>query len=167
MSREYPGKPPPGERALGLIETRGLIGAIEAADAMVKAAKVTLIDTERTGGALFTIKIVGEVGAVRSAVDAGAIAAAKVGKLISTHIIPRPNDEVENLLLYDKAAARKPSEKSFRYRISVHDLQKLSVRELRSLARKTEGFPLSGREISNTGKSRLISELQKLLPPLK
>src|SRR5512139_78665 len=94
------GKPPLVERALGMIETRGLIGAVEAADAMVKAAKVTLLDKELTTGGLVTIKVIGEVGAVRSAVDAGSRAAERVGELISTHIIPRPHDEVEDLLLY-------------------------------------------------------------------
>jgi ethanolamine utilization protein EutM len=78
-------------KALGLVETRGLVAAIEAADAMVKAANVTLIGKERTDPALITIKIVGETAAVRSAVDAGAAAAKRVGVLVSTHIIPQPD----------------------------------------------------------------------------
>ncbi|MFQ5676582.1 MAG: BMC domain-containing protein, partial [bacterium] len=78
------------DRALGLIETRGLIGAIEAADAMVKAAQVQLAGIERTDAALMTVKVVGETGAVQSSVDAGASAASQVGELISAHLIPRP-----------------------------------------------------------------------------
>jgi len=86
--------------ALGLIETKGLIGAIEAADAMVKAANVKLVSKEKITAALVTIKIVGEVAAVKSAVDAGAAAAQRVGQLVSAHVIPRPDDEIESLI-YD------------------------------------------------------------------
>ena len=80
--------------ALGLIETKGLVGAIEAADAMVKAANVKIIGKEKSSGALITIKIVGDVAAVKSAVDAGSVAAQRVGELISTHVIPRPHDDL-------------------------------------------------------------------------
>ncbi|HSP87977.1 MAG TPA: BMC domain-containing protein [Ignavibacteriaceae bacterium] len=85
-------------KALGLVETRGLVAAIEAADAMVKAANVTLIGKERTDPALITIKIVGETAAVRSAVDAGAAAAKRVGVLVSTHIIPQPDLQMISLI---------------------------------------------------------------------
>ena len=84
--------------ALGLIETRGLVGAIEAADAAVKAADVQLIGKERAEAGLITIKLRGEVAAVRAAVDAGAAAAQRVGELVSVHVIPRPDDEVEILI---------------------------------------------------------------------
>ena len=84
--------------ALGLIETRGLVGAIEAADAMVKAANVTLISKEEIGGGLVTVMVRGDVGAVQAAVEAGAEAAKVVGELISVHVIPRPHAEVENML---------------------------------------------------------------------
>jgi ethanolamine utilization protein EutM len=84
--------------ALGLIETRGLIGSIEAADAMVKAANVTLINYRKVGAALVTVMIKGDVGAVKAATDAGAAAAEKVGELISVHVIPRPHFEVETIL---------------------------------------------------------------------
>ena len=84
--------------ALGLIETRGLVGAIEAADAMVKAARVTLIGKEKVGGGFVTVMVRGEVGAVKAATDAGAAAAGRVGELISVHVIPRPHEEVEQLL---------------------------------------------------------------------
>ncbi len=84
--------------ALGMIETRGLVGAIEAADAMVKAAKVTLIGKEKIGGGYVTVMVRGDVGAVKAATDAGAAAAEKVGELISVHVIPRPHADVELIL---------------------------------------------------------------------
>lgn len=84
--------------ALGLIETKGLIGAIEAADAMVKAANVKLVSKEKITAALVTVKIIGEVAAVKSAVDAGAAAAQRVSQLISAHVIPRPDDQLEDII---------------------------------------------------------------------
>ena len=84
--------------ALGLIETKGLVGAIEAADAMVKAAKVTLVGKEKIGGGYVTVMVRGEVGAVKAATDAGAAAAKRVGELVSVHVIPRPHAEVETIL---------------------------------------------------------------------
>lgn len=84
--------------ALGMIETKGLIGSIEAADAMVKAANVELIGKERVGGGLVTVMVRGDVGAVKAATDAGAAAAQRVGELISVHVIPRPHMEVEEIL---------------------------------------------------------------------
>jgi len=84
--------------ALGLIETRGFIGSIEAADAMVKAANVVLVGTEQVGGGLVTVMVRGDVGAVKAATDAGAESAAKVGEVISVHVIPRPHAEVEAIL---------------------------------------------------------------------
>ena len=85
-------------KALGLIETRGLVGSIEAADAMVKAASVTLIGKEKIGGGYVTVMVRGDVGAVKAAVEAGSVAAKKVGELVSVHVIPRPHDEVEGIL---------------------------------------------------------------------
>jgi len=84
--------------ALGLLETKGLVGAIEAADAMVKAANVKIIGKENSSGALVTIKIVGDVAAVKSAIDAGSVAAQRVGQLVSAHVIPRPHDELSVLI---------------------------------------------------------------------
>jgi ethanolamine utilization protein EutM len=84
--------------ALGMIETKGLVGAIEAADAMVKAAKVTLIGREKVGGGYVTVMVRGEVGAVKAATDAGAASARRVGELVSVHVIPRPHAEVEQIL---------------------------------------------------------------------
>ena len=84
--------------ALGMIETKGLVGSIEAADAMVKAAKVYLIGREFVGGGLVTVMVRGDVGAVKAATDAGAAAAQRVGELLSVHVIPRPHVEVEGIL---------------------------------------------------------------------
>ena len=84
--------------ALGMIETKGLVGAIEAADAMVKSANVQLIGKEQVGGGLVTVMVRGDVGAVKAATDAGAAAAEKVGELISVHVIARPQVEVDNIL---------------------------------------------------------------------
>lgn len=84
--------------ALGMVETRGLVGAIEAADAMVKSANVTLVGKEQVGGGLVTVMVRGDVGAVKSATDAGASAAEKVGELVSVHVIPRPHTEVDAIL---------------------------------------------------------------------
>ncbi|OGT93380.1 MAG: ethanolamine utilization protein EutM [Gemmatimonadetes bacterium GWC2_71_9] len=84
--------------ALGLIETKGLVGSIEAADAMVKAANVKLIGKEKVGGGYVTVMVRGDVGAVKAATDAGAAAAERVGELVSVHVIPRPHAELEQLL---------------------------------------------------------------------
>jgi ethanolamine utilization protein EutM len=84
--------------ALGLIETRGFIGAVEAADAMVKTAPVSLLSREYIGAGYVTVLVRGDVGAVKAAVDAGAAAARRVGELISVHVIPRPHPDVERLL---------------------------------------------------------------------
>ena len=83
--------------ALGMIETKGLVAAIEAADAMVKAANVTLVGKEHVGGGLVTVLVRGDVGAVKAATDAGAAAAERVGELISIHVIPRPHNEIEGI----------------------------------------------------------------------
>ena len=86
------------KEALGLIETRGFVGAIEAADAMVKAANVRLVGKEKTGSGLVTVMVRGDVGAVKAATEAGAEAARRVGELVSVHVIPRPHSDVEVLL---------------------------------------------------------------------
>lgn len=91
--------------ALGMIETRGLVGAIEAADAMVKAARVKLMGKEVIGGGYVTVMVRGEVGAVKAATDAGSVAARRVGELVSVHVIPRPHADVEGLLPVTTEAA--------------------------------------------------------------
>ncbi|MBI2821509.1 MAG: BMC domain-containing protein [Acidobacteria bacterium] len=86
------------QEALGLIETKGFVGAVEAADAMVKAANVNLIGKEYIGAGFVTVMVRGDVGAVKAATDAGAAAARRVGELVSVHVIPRPHSEVEKIL---------------------------------------------------------------------
>lgn len=86
------------QQALGMIETRGMIASIEAADTMLKAANVELVGTEKIGSGLVSVMVRGDVGAVKSAVESGAQAAARVGELIATHVIPRPHNDVEKIL---------------------------------------------------------------------
>jgi len=86
-------------QALGMVETKGLVAAIEAADAMVKAANVKLIGKEKIGSGLVTVMVRGDVGAVKASVEAGAAAAKRVGELFSVHVIPRPHEDVEGILL--------------------------------------------------------------------
>ncbi len=86
------------QEALGMIETRGITAAIEAADTMVKSAEVTLIGTEKIGSGLVSVMVRGDVGAVKAAVEAGSAAAAKLGEVIASHVIPRPHADVEKIL---------------------------------------------------------------------
>ena len=91
------------QEALGMVETRGLTAAIEAADAMTKAAEVVLVGTEKIGSGLVTVMVRGDVGAVKSSVEAGSAAAGKLGELVATHVIPRPHGDVEKILPKFKA----------------------------------------------------------------
>ena len=86
------------QEALGMIETRGLVAAVEAADAMVKAAEVTLVGTEKIGSGLVSVMVRGDVGAVNAAVDAGKASAARLGEVVATHVIPRLHNDVEKIL---------------------------------------------------------------------
>ena len=86
------------QNAIGMIETKGLVGSIEAADAMVKAANVKLMGKEQIGGGYVTVIIEGDVGAIKAATDAGAAAAKRVGELVSVHVIPRPHEELDKIL---------------------------------------------------------------------
>ena len=86
------------QEALGMVETRGLVAAIEAADTMLKAANVTLVGTEKIGSGLVSVMVRGDVGAVKSAVESGAESAGRLGELVATHVIPRPHDDVEKIL---------------------------------------------------------------------
>ena len=88
----------PGQSAIGMIETRGIAASIEAADAMVMAANVTIVSHTKAGGGLIATIVRGEVGAVKAATDAGAVAANKIGEVIAVHVIPRPHDEVNDVL---------------------------------------------------------------------
>ena len=146
-----------------MIETRGLIAAIEAADAMVKAANVRLLGKEVTKGALVTISVSGETGAVKAAVSAGAAAAEKVGEVVSTHVIPRPHSELDKIL-GDDTAAGSPSGAAglSAASLSSEELAAVPVRELRDLARQTPGFGLQGRDISAANKGQLLEHFRRL-----
>lgn len=146
------------ERALGLVETKGLVGAIEAADAMVKAANVKLIGTETTIAALVTVKVIGEVAAVKSAVDAGAMAAERVGQLISVHVIPRPHESTE-MIVYEEHYEN-PDEAVTNIK-SYDDIKNLPVRQLRRIARDMPDFPIQGREISKANKDLLLEKFRE------
>jgi len=86
------------QEALGMVETRGLVASIEAADAMLKAANVVLVGTEKIGSGLVSVMVRGDVGAVKAAVESGSAAASKLGELVATHVIPRPHADVEKIL---------------------------------------------------------------------
>ena len=146
------------EKALGLVETKGLVGAIEAADAMVKTAAVQLIGIENTIAALLTVKVVGETGAVKAAVDAGASAAEKVGELISCHVIPRPHDDTESIV-YNQSDEIGPGVSDAN--LTIEKVKAMPVRQLRSLARDVAGFPIQGREISRANKEILVEKFQE------
>lgn len=139
--------------ALGLVETRGLVGALEAADAGAKAANVRLLGLERADAALVTVKFLGEVAAVRAAVDAGSAAAQRVGQLVSTHVIPRPHDDLGLAVEDDEA----PSVTVSRDRVDYSNLEQMKVVELRSLARRMAGFPLKGRDVARAGRDELLA----------
>ena len=100
------------QQSLGMIETYGLVGAIEAADAMVKAAKVKFLGRQKVKGGLVAVMVSGDVGAVKAAVDAGSAACERVGKLVSAHVIPRPHGDIDAMIPLDtgpkKAAPKKP-----------------------------------------------------------
>jgi len=136
-----------------MIETKGLVGAIEAADAMVKAANVGLIGKEHVGGGLVTVMVRGDVGAVKAATDAGAAAAAKVGELVSVHVIARPHGELEPVLP-QKECGKAPFEKPAPA-APTDDIDSMSVVQLRKYARSLPGFPIEGREISKANKADL------------
>jgi ethanolamine utilization protein EutM len=148
--------------ALGLIETKGLVGAVEAADAMVKAANVSLIGKEHVGGGLVTVMVRGDVGAVKAATDAGAAAAAKVGELISVHVIARPHGDLEPIL-----PEKEPTKAEIKTEVKAPaaapkiDVASMSVVELRKYARSLPGFPIEGREISMANKATLTQMINK------
>jgi ethanolamine utilization protein EutM len=142
------------EQALGLIETRGLVGALEAADAGVKAAPVQLLGKEQTDPALITILFAGDVASVKAAVDAGAAAAERVGQLVSVHVIPRPYPGLE--LMSDaeegNGGGAPPGT----------PLAEMKVVDLRHMARQLENFPLKGRELSIANRDELLAHFRAL-----
>lgn len=153
---------PWSERALGLIETRGLVGAIEAADAGLKAADVRLLGTERADAGLVMITFGGEVAAVRAAVDAGKVAATRVGQLVSAHVIPRPHRELD-VIEGDDEAGNLGGGASGPGPLDMARLERARVVELRAIARRTEDFPIKGREIARAGRDELLEAFRSFL----
>ena len=146
--------------ALGMIETRGLVGAVEAADAMGKAAWVVLIGRQTVGGGITTVFVRGTVGAVRAATEVGAAATRRVGELRSVHVIPRPDDQLESLLPGAASVTVPSDDPSAGSRpVRPEDLESLSVSELRRVARGLPGLSLSGREISRANRETLLAEI--------
>ncbi len=146
--------------ALGLIETRGLVGAIEAADAGLKAADVRLLGTEKADAGLVTVKFVGEVAAVKAAVDAGSSAAERVGHLISSHVIPRPHPEMTVAVNdNDEPTATVPMQGG---RIDVATLENARVVDLRAMARRLDNFPIKGRDVARAGRDELLAAFRSL-----
>ncbi len=186
------------ELAVGLIETRGLVAAIEACDAALKSADVKLVSIDRADAGLMTVKIVGEVAAVQSAVDAGRLAAARVGTLVAAHVIPRPDVGLHDELIYVEVRPRnkKPPESPSRAQSSPtapslvsssstaqlsksdmpsqtlhgtstaqplpHNLDAMTVHELRRYARTLSNFPIQGRDISRASKETLLFHFRQL-----
>lgn len=172
--------------ALGLIETSGLIAAIEATDAAAKAAAVVVVSAELTDATFMTIRIEGELGAVQAAVEAGARAAEKVGEIVAVHIIPnpdngldpimpsrrfvsmyRPDDDRPSLILgggasvaRSKISGRAPNQKGQRKKIRY---EKMTVAELRRVARSLDRLELKGRQISIANKKQLIDAIKRVL----
>ncbi|MBX2991758.1 MAG: BMC domain-containing protein [Bacteroidetes bacterium] len=167
------------EYALGMVETRGLVGSIEAADVMVKTANVRILDSEYIRNGFVTVKCIGEVAAVKAAVDAAAAAAQRVGHLIATHVIPRPAEEIESILRGSSpkatAPATNPAPEPKRSVVETIDmfvassdddeykeqLDAMTVHQLRTLAREVGGLGIAGRQISKANKKLLIVELMK------
>ena len=141
------------DQALGLIETRGLVGAIEAADAGIKAAPVQLLGKEQTDPALITILFAGDVASVKAAVDAGAAAAERVGQLVSVHVIPRPYPGLEVMSDSEENGGGAPP---------GTPLAEMKVVDLRHMARQLENFPLKGRELSIANREELLAHFKAL-----
>lgn len=150
----------PHKIALGLIETRGQVGAIEAADAMLKASKVLLLGREYIGGGYTTVVCRGDVGAVKAALDAGSAAAKRVGELVRVHIIPRPDEQVDALLPQLGWTWVPPWGKGAAEPV---DPEAMTVVQLRKLARDLPGMALSGREISKADRGTLLESVKKAM----
>lgn len=155
------------EKALGMVETRGLVAAVEAADAMLKAADVRLVALEMTVAALMTAHVEGEVAAVQAAVEAGRRAAERVGEVVSVHVIPRPDPAVRAMQQAGGPAAVPDAPDSERPGDEAKpplpsDLERMTVRELRALARQIPTFPIQGREIARANKATLLHHFRNL-----
>lgn len=146
--------------ALGLIETRGLVGAIEAADAGLKAAHVRLLGSERADAGLVTVKFAGDTAAVKAAVDAGAAAAERVGQLVSVHVIPRPHDELGTVVADDDEGDGAPLPAGGGFDLSM--LESAKVVDLRAIARSVPNFPIRGRDVARAGREELLAAFRSL-----
>jgi ethanolamine utilization protein EutM len=149
------------EQALGLVETKGLVGAVEAADAGLKAANVRFLGSERADAGLVTVMFGGEVAAVKAAVDAGSAAAQRVGQLVSAHVIPRPHAELANIEEdEEEGAAPPPPMAGGRYDLA--QLERAKVVELRAMARRVPNFPIKGRDVARAGRDELLAAFRAL-----
>lgn len=150
--------------AIGLIETRGMAGVVEAADAAAKAADVELLQFERIGGGFVSIRFSGDVASVQTAVRAGAEAARRVAEVISSHVIPGPHPDVVRLLqsTIDSNSGTSRLDPLAIQHPTPDTLQNMPVARLRQLVRQTLGAGLTGREVSRANKKELIEELQRL-----
>ncbi len=137
--------------ALGLIEMLGFVGVTEAADAATKAAAVELSAVEKIDGGIISIRILGDVGAVQAAVEAGVQAAQQVGNLVAHHVIPNPHEDLVDIF----GLIKKTDE------TDETDLENLPVHRLRQIARETPGVAIQGREISRANRAQLLSELRR------
>ncbi len=179
------------DKALGLIETKGLIGAIEAVDAAAKAAAVVVSSVELTEAAFMTLKIEGDLGAVQAAVEAGAAAAEKIGELVAVHVIPNPSDEMAAILprrryvskyhpndmrpaltdsdvetglplqIKKRKTVTKQNIRETKKQIIKTQFDKMTVGELRQIARKLVNLTLKGRQISMANKQQLIDAIRR------
>ncbi len=145
--------------AIGLIETRGLVGVIEASDAAVKSAPVELLGIKPIGGGLVSTHFRGEVAAVQVAVQAGVEAALKVSQVISHRVIPAPHLDIENLLLHQPQVATPPAQPP------PDELEGLPVARLRQLVRQLPDAQLKGRQVSRANKEALLRELRRASEP--
>ena len=142
--------------ALGLIETLGFVGVTEAADAATKAAAVELSAVEQIEGGIISIRVLGDVGAVQAAVEAGVQAAQQVGTLVAHHVIPNPHEDLVDVFgLMEKRDETEEMDEE-----NEEDLESLPVHRLRQIARETPGITIQGREISRANRAQLLSELR-------
>jgi ethanolamine utilization protein EutM len=150
------------EQALGLVETKGLVGAIEAADAGLKAANVELLGSERADAGLVTVMFGGDVAAVRAACDAGAAAAERVGQLIAVHVIPRPHPSLAAIETDESPgrAAKPPVLPNGGFDVAA--LEGAKVVDLRDMARRIPNFPLKGRDVARASREELLAAFRSL-----
>ena len=153
------------DRALGMVETRGLVASIEAADAMLKAAQVTLISKERAEAGLMTIIVVGETAAVKSAVDAGAVAASRVGELVSTHVIPRPDDQTNEILFNGRTFNSTEKKSTPEKRLTSNETfpakkEAKPVKKVKEVKEEKTGIPEVSRESKESAVTNTIERLK-------